>query len=45
MPGPYIHMSAMRATREALAESPFLLTPSRRINVRWTGTDPGSSAS
>jgi hypothetical protein len=39
MPGPYIHMSAMRAVTEALSQSPFLPSPSHRINVRWTGED------
>ena len=39
MPGPYIHMSAMRAATEALNKGPFVPTKSKRINIEWTGAD------
>jgi len=39
MPGPYIHMSAMRAAAEALTRTPYVPATSDRINTKWTGRD------
>lgn len=39
MPGPYIHMSAMRAVADALSRAPFVPSASDRINPKWTGMD------
>ena len=44
MPGPYIHMNAMRATAQALSRGKFTPVRSQRINPDWTGADTAQLA-
>ncbi|MDQ1922279.1 zinc dependent phospholipase C family protein [Massilia pseudoviolaceinigra] len=44
MPGPYIHISAMRATAQALARGNFQPAASARIKPEWTGADTAELA-
>ena len=39
MPGPYIHIGAMRHAARSLADKPYAPRRSKRINPRWTGLD------
>jgi hypothetical protein len=40
MPGPYIHMSAMRHAAQALARGAYRPVPSQRIDPGWSGPNP-----
>ncbi|NHZ61960.1 hypothetical protein F1735_06530 [Massilia sp. CCM 8694] len=44
MPGPYIHISAMRATARALGNGSFRPAASARIDPAWSGADTAELA-
>jgi hypothetical protein len=44
MPGPYIHLNAMRATAQALSRGRFRPVRSKRIDPDWTGADTAQLA-